>query len=112
MTKERMEQLARESEAQVSELVKQNFIAEMARATQNAVAAEASKFAGEWAREQLVPAMRAYMAENKDGIIKAAIASVDGVISAMTKALVEQAQKSLASSHAVNDIMQRIFRGY
>ena len=73
---------------------------------------EVRKAVQEWAVANLVPEIKAQLEAGKDGMIKQAQTISQQLGEALGEAMAGQASKSLASSHVVTDIAQKLFRGY
>lgn len=73
---------------------------------------EVRKAVQEWTTANLIPEIKAQLDAGKDGMVAQANAIAKQLGEALGEAMAGQASKSLASSHVVTDIAQKLFRGY
>lgn len=109
------ENLARETQSMIPEIMRRlrdDHLDRISRSCLEEVTRVATVAARDWATTQLVPEMKAQLEASKDGMISAAAKFADDLSSALAAAMVEQATKSLSSSHLIKDIAEKIFRGY
>lgn len=65
--------------------------------------------ATQWAKEHLVPEIRAQLEAGKAGLIQAAHESAEGIAEAIKTALIKQAEKSLANSWNLKKVVEGIY---
>lgn len=96
----------------VMERVKREALERIEREAVNAATEVAVKAARDWAVENIVPEIRAQLEAGKLGMVSAAEKTADAIGEALKTALVAQATKACAQTHTLNDIVQKLFRGY
>lgn len=96
----------------VLEQLRANIAERMLQEAQQVALGEVRKAVQEWAVATLVPEIKAQLAAGKDGFIAKAAEIAKSLGDELGKALHANAAKSLASSHVVKDIAEKMFRGY
>lgn len=107
-----IEQEVKSAMPAVMERIKREAIQRIEREALNAATEVALQAAKEWAIEHLVPEVKAQMEAGKAGMVAAAEQAAKGIGDALSKAMIEQATKTLASSHSLNSVAEKLFRGY
>lgn len=96
----------------VMERVKREALDRIEREAVNAATEVAVKAARDWAIENIVPEIRAQLDAGKAGMVATAEKTAEAIGEALKTALIAQAEKTCAQSHTLNDIVQKLFRGY
>lgn len=97
---------------QVLQRMRDNIATQVAERARYVAMEEVSNAVREWAIENLVPEIKAQLEAGRDGMLKQAQTIAKQLGDALGEALTTQATKTLASSSTVNDIAQKLFRGY
>jgi hypothetical protein len=96
----------------VLERMRENLITRMSNEAERVAMDEVRKAVNEWALATLVPEIKAQLEAGKESMLKQAGTIAQQLGDALGAALTAQAEKTLAQSHAVSDIAQKLFRGY
>ncbi len=96
----------------VMERIKRETLQRIERDAVEAATQVAVQAAKEWAVENLVPEIKAQLEAGKSSIFVAAKEASEAIGQALGKAMAEQVGKSIANTHTLGEIVQKMFRGY
>lgn len=96
----------------VMERIKRDTLERIEREAVNAATEVAVKAAKDWAIENLVPEIKAQLEAGKSSMVESAQKTSAAIGDALGEALLAQVTKTLAQSHTLSDVAQKLFRGY
>lgn len=94
------------------ERMRSNIMERVTREAESVAISEVREAVKEWALKNIIPEINAQLEAGKAGMIAQAETIAKQLADALGEALTAQATKTLQSSHAVQDIAGRLFRGY
>lgn len=92
--------------------VRENLIGRMTATAEQTAIQEIQKAVQSWAVDQLVPEVKAQLDAGKAGMIVKAAEIARTLADQLGEAISANAAKTLANSHAVREITEKLFRGY
>ncbi|UOF76769.1 hypothetical protein [Caudoviricetes sp.] len=96
----------------IMDKMRENILDKMAKEAEIIALESIRRAVKEWVIEELVPEVRAQLDAGKAGLVAQSATIADSLGKAIGEALVNNAQKSLASGYTAKDIAERLFRGY
>lgn len=92
--------------------LRENLAERLLQEAQGVAFNEVRKAVQEWAVATLIPEIKAQLEAGKDNYIAKAAEIAKSLGDELGKALTQNAEKSLSSSHVVQGIAEKLFRGY
>ena len=109
LTEKQVQKILDEAGEQIKENLKLDFAKAMSDSIRWKLEEETSKVVNEFVVTEIVPEIKKFMVENKEGIIKSATTAALTVGDKLAAAMIERAIKNLSQSWNVDKLSKEIF---